>query len=216
MSEETILKNTFFGGYKKSDVIQYIDDLLGENEKKLKQMEEQILFLVKENNRLKAKKQEGTPIPFPTVTAVKAEKKSDISIHQQMELPEGSYMIGKDNKVVTLPDPNPIYQTKKPNDIPESVKESSKYMEAQEIKAEVTSYVAATKENQEVNEIEKINEDTNLPAPQPQSEMNDLKQLKAELLEVKEKLEKEKQEKERLTTKLEYSNELLLQLYQNK
>jgi hypothetical protein len=213
MSEETILKNTFFGGYKKSDVIQYVDELLEENEGKRKQMEEQISFLVKENNRLKAKKQEGSPILFPTAAATELGKKNELSVKQQMELPEGSYIIENDNKVITLPEPSPLYQTKKSEYIVESLRTDKDLMNFQEIKEEVTSYIAAAKEKQAVSQSG-ISE--HMTVPKPQYETNDLGQIEAQLIEVKAMLEKEKLEKQALLAKLEYSNELLVQLYKSK
>ncbi|PXV88313.1 hypothetical protein C8E03_10835 [Lachnotalea glycerini] len=139
MSEETILKNSFLGGYKKRDVIQYVDDLLEENEKKVKGMEEQITFLIKENKRLKAKTINEKPIPFPAEKGIESGNK--ISLKQQMELPEGSYMVSKD-RVVSLPEPLPIYQTK--NVKPSQDKADTAYL--RQMEEETASNIAATKE----------------------------------------------------------------------
>lgn len=123
MSAETILKNTWFGGYKKNDVMQYVDELLDENEKKIKQMEEQINVLMKENKRLKVNTGKDTPIPFPVTSFSNNERVEDLPLTKQMELPEGSYMVAKDNTLVTLPEPEPVYHIKKLENYLASIKD---------------------------------------------------------------------------------------------
>lgn len=192
MSEETILKNSLFGGYKKSDVIQYIDEILEENDSKIKQMEEKILYLIKENNRLKANERDTAPIPFPTPNHIT--KLKDLPIEKQLELPEGSYLLNEDSQLMMLPEPDPIYQTKR-----------QEYEIKQE---EVASYVAATKEQSTKKEAVKITNDKGYVANH-NLELEDLKLLKEQV----NKLELEKQ---KLMAKLEYSNELLIELYKSK
>lgn len=191
MSEETILKNSLFGGYKKSDVIQYIDEILEEKESKIKQLEDQVTCLIKENKRLKENTKDTAPIPFPT----QPKEIQEVEIRKQMELPQGSYLLDKDNQLLMLPDPEPIYQTKKVD-----VKIHSE---------EAVTYVAATKEQQSEND-EAINviHDKNI-VPDKKLETDDLKQLK-------EKVEQLELEKQKLMAKLEYSNDLLIDLYKNK
>lgn len=191
MSEETILKNSLFGGYKKSDVIQYIDEILEENESKIKQLEDQVTCLIKENNRLKANTKDTVPIPFPT----QIKEIQEVAIRKQMELPEGSYLLDKDNQLLKLPEPDPIYQTKK--------------VDLKIHPEEAVTYVAATKEQHREND-EAINviHDKNI-VPDKKLETDDLKQLK-------EKVEQLELEKQKLMAKLEYSNDLLIDLYKNK
>ncbi|GEM_PF-6524580 len=184
MSEETILKNSLFGGYKKSDVLQYIDKILEENESKMNQMEEKISFLIKENKRLKANTQDTNPIPFKT-------HRKDLSIEKQLELPEGSYLLSKDNQLMLLPDPDPIYQTKKPA--------------FEIIQEEAAAYVAVTKEQKEHEDV--IND---------QSSMSDTNLETAHLKQLKEQVKQLELEKQKLMAKLEFSNELLLEIYKSK
>ncbi|KAB1437853.1 hypothetical protein [Candidatus Galacturonibacter soehngenii] len=190
MSEETILKNSLFGGYKKSDVIQYIDEILEEKESKIKQLEDQVTCLIKENKRLKENTKDTAPIPFPT----QPKEIQEVEIRKQMELPQGSYLLDKDNQLLMLPDPKPIYQTKK--------------VDLKIYPEEAVSCVAATKELQKEND-EAISTIHKNIVPDKELETEDLKQLK-------EKVEQLELEKQKLMAKLEYSNDLLIDLYKNK
>lgn len=214
MSEETILKNSIFGGYKKSDVIQYIDDILEQNENKVKQLEEQIAFFIKENSKLKSQvektrhqsvlenkgesnlyQKNDVPIPFPKQQVNLLDHNNDVSVRTQMELPEGSYIITKDNRVTTLPEPLPIYQTKH------------------------TDYVAATSDeaviknqtllSQEVTKAGNQGQETDLTDTIRNDQNQQIETLQAELSSVKKELKEERQEKQQLLTKLEYSKELI-------
>lgn len=224
MSEETLLKNSFFGGYKKREVIQYVDELLEENDRKVKQMEEQISFLVKENKRLQAKKQENETIIFPTLAPAKTihQEEATMSIREQMKLPEGSYVLDKNQKIFTLPEPSPIYQTKRwetieqskqedeiEDEIIDEIKEQEEKKEEhikkkeyiKEVQKEPSSYVAVTEEN---------------IMPDRLCLQHEMELLKVELASVKKLLKEEKKEKNKLKAKLEYSNDLFMQLYKER
>ena len=50
MSEDGILKHSLSGGYK--DLIQTLDSALDENNRKLRELEDQILFLTRKRRRV--------------------------------------------------------------------------------------------------------------------------------------------------------------------
>lgn len=189
MSEDIILRNTFFGGYKKKDAIQYIDKMLEENENKIKQMEEQISSLKKENRRLKEKNQEKTSYSLLTKSEKEMRELEDMPIANQMQLPEGNYIVSEVNEKA------------------DKVEKEANY----ENEIEIAADVAATQELQTVNEPKMDKESQDIS--KSQYEGKELKQLKSELDEVNAQLTKMKWEKERFMAKLEYSNELLLELY---
>lgn len=127
MSEDTMLKNSTFGGYNKRDVVQYIDALLDENEKSRKNLEQQILSLTRENIHLKdqskffsVKRPEPQASETP-VTAVKQtkvrqtplekERSMDADV-QEIYLPEGTYTVSKSRGITRLPNPEPVYQVR--------------------------------------------------------------------------------------------------------
>lgn len=244
MSEETVLKSSIFGGYKKQDVIQYINSVLEENENKVKKLEEQVGLLLKENRRLKAqvsvkeKKQlensdgnkqikyisenDNKPIPFPITKG--GENHESMSIRQQMELGEGTYFISENDGIVTLPEPTPIYQTKGKNTIPNAVTlgheenlfEKLKETDEIDIIDELTQ-----RDNSEIlqqNQVMKevcINEVASTYENENLAKEFSLEQMHAELITVKDMLEKEKSERQMISAKLDYSNGLLIQLYKN-
>lgn len=195
MSEETVLKSSIFGGYKKQDVIEYINSILDEDEEKMKVLEEKIAALIKENKRLRA--QSNKPIAFPTVMVGK--NQDNLTIGQQMELEEGTYMIGENDQIVTLPAPEAVYKTKTELNIikDQDLNLKKELTKREDLKLQGTQEIAMTEENTICNNKQKI------------------EQLQFELLTVNEILEKEKAEKQMLYAKLDYSNELLLKLYQN-
>lgn len=212
MSEETILKNSFFGGYKKREVIRYVDNILEENEKKIKEMEKQMSFLIKENKQLKRDSQEKSPISFPSPVPLTKEEDKTVSVKNQMDLPEGSYIISENRKMTHLPDPHPIYQVKRPEIIqkpaqdfaPVSAKEIMEPADKiRHVVKDAAPYVAMTKEKPSAN----------IAASKQKLKTNNQKQLKAQLLEVNAKLKAAVKEKQILMAKLEYCTELLLQLY---
>lgn len=127
MSEDTMLKNSTFGGYNKRDVVQYIDALLDENEKSRKNLEQQILSLTRENSHLKDQsrffsvKQPKLQASETPVTAVKQtkvrqtplekERSMDADV-QEIYLPEGTYTVSKSRGITRLPNPEPVYQVR--------------------------------------------------------------------------------------------------------
>lgn len=234
MSEETILKNSIFGGYKKEDVIKYIDSVSEENDKKVKDMEEQIILLTKENNKLKKQLAEEKNQPEVSGENNKAEieyshegkHREGLSVRQQMELPEGMYLVSKDHSVINLPEPVPAYQTKEKSSILNSIEESKKEAlhkaseEDETTYENVTAEIAATEQTgnnkntrdgckMEPTKVTSLNE----TASQKPLLSEGIKEIQAELISVKALLEKEKNEKQMLAAKLEFCNDLLLELY---
>lgn len=240
MSEETILKSSFFGGYKKQDVIEYMDYVLEENEKRTKKLEEQVDFLTKENKRIMGqisvenkkqpkpsrenkemeRKQEGKnkPITFPSVVTEITENLELVSVRKQMELPEGTYMISKDHGIVTLPEPSPIYQTKQRDIANRSVAITQEDVLSSTTEDEVDS----NEEKYEIQESAIMNETVRMVELEQFNDINEeilsvqITELQEELISVKKLLEKEQYEKLLLATKLEYSNELFIKLYNSK
>lgn len=241
MSEETILKNSIFGGYKKEDVIKYIDSVSEENDKKVKDMEEQIILLTKENNKLKKQLAEEKNQPEVSGENNKAEieyshegkHREGLSVRQQMELPEGMYLVSKDHSVINLPEPVPAYQTKEKSSILNSIEESKKEAlhkaseEDETTYENVTAEIAATEQTgnnkntrdgckMEPTKVTNLNETAAYRAESASQKpllSGDIKEIQAELISVKALLEKEKNEKQMLAAKLEFCNDLLLELY---
>lgn len=236
MSEDALLKESILGGYKKEDVIKYIDSISEANNKKAKDMKDQIVFLKEENDKFKEqlvedKKQlKYSEDNIQTVSADLHEDKRTsymlhntgdfknqerLSIRQQMELPEGTYVVSKGHDIVNLPDPFPAYHTKK---------KSSAKTEGKPLNRTVTKNENIS-ENIYENEIDEIaaaelseNNKSTQDIVRTES-MNDpllsknIKELQDELLSVKALLKKEKTENQILAAKLEFCNDLLLKLY---
>lgn len=130
MSQDTILKSSIFGGYKKSDVTEYIDSILEENQKSNEVLKQKISSLEQENSSLKEsigpfaaerlaaaadnvavknEKQNYSPErPF----AIKPSQALDADT-REFRLPEGTYLVSKDSGIVSLPDPEPVYHVRK-------------------------------------------------------------------------------------------------------
>lgn len=226
MSEETVLKSSIFGGYKKQDVMQYVDSVLIQNEIREKGLTKQVEQLLRENKRMKEQLMtesnrqtkeleetkdvktknefENIPIPFPAIVSKNLESKDKISVREMMELPEGTYMLSKKQGVLSLPDPSPDYHTKH--------------------KESVYSKIAATQEDFDVSSqneelfqesIELQKQDLMKDLMEPQEEILTLKieKLQEEVKQLSKMLEQEKHENMLLNTKLEYSKELFMQLY---
>ena len=264
-----MLKSSIFGGYNKRDVNQYVDSVVEENEKKARDLEEQIDLLTKENFRLKnqlvvekkkrpgvtggnssaegqlahAVKQSSFQLPVD-----KALNREGLSIRQQMDLPEGTYLVSKDHGIMNLPEPSPVYRTKEKNPVlnlrPGLQDEVSSKMQGEETNPSfegVADRVAAAgqmdsnrfpqdgsgMESSAAEGYKTIQKNAadgkyggtkseyraEFSAPDSlQSE--EIAELQSELVAVRILLEKEKREKQKLAAKLEFSNDLLLQLYQ--
>jgi len=289
MNQESLIKSSILGGYKKSDVIQYMDSVLEEKDEKLSELEEKIAILTKENKMLNSQISENDmpvapgvnyeaehdqlhnnkQIPFTMPLSNCVGNQEPLSVRQQMELPEGSYQISKDQNVISMPEPLHIYQTKgeavfsdsaaqtQVNPLPHvsekrAEPQFNKNMTAELAAQEQAENIKFTKENPGIlsNESANINAVKNAPntrsanneyhiaeekgvADDTKSENSimdsslkhkfdmiieqmfteELMKIQAELKSVKEELEKERQEKQTLASKLEFSNELLLQLY---
>ena len=290
MSEEALIKSSFLGGYKKRDVIEYMDSMLEEKDEKLSELEEKIAILTRENKMLNSQMSANVnnrpvvsgvnneaecdqlhkkQIPFVMPISNDAGNQEPLSVRQQMKLPEGSYQISKDQNVISMPEPLPIYQTKGETVFSNSVAQSqanplpqvsekraeplyNKNMAAKLAAEEQAENIKFTKEKLGIisNESANINEVQNAPdsasasneyhiaeekkaadyTKSENSKMNsslkqkfdvileqmfteELQKIKAELESVKDALENERQEKQALASKLEFSNELLLQLY---
>lgn len=210
MSEETILKSSMFGGYKKEDVINYIDSVSEQNDKKAKEMEEQIVHLTKENNMLKkqlteAKKQSNNAHYLLQDTNNTGNQK-EIPVRQQMELPEGTYLLSNDHSVIHLPEPSPAYQTKEKS----TIEDETSYENVPDVHAEI----AATEQTENSKNIQdKYIGQNEAAAYSAGLNSEGIRDIQAELASVKSLLEKEKNEKQMLAAKLEFCNELLLKLY---
>jgi hypothetical protein len=291
MSEEALIKSSFLGGYSKRDVIQYMDSVLEEKDEKVSELEEKIAILTKENKMLNSQisanvddlqavpgvnyeaerdqLHKNKQIPFTMPLSNGAGNQEPLSVRQQMKLPEGSYQISKDQNVISMPEPLPIYQTKgetvfsdsaaqtQVNPLPQVSEKRAeplynKNMAAKLAAEEQAENIKFTKEKLGIisNESANINEVQNAPdsasasneyhiaeekkaadyTKSENSKMNsslkqkfdvileqmfteELEKIQAELESVKDALENERQEKQALASKLEFSNELLLQLY---
>ncbi|WP_099468993.1 hypothetical protein [Konateibacter massiliensis] len=193
MNEEVILKSQFWGGYNKQDVLQYVDDLLEENEQRVKQMEEQIEQLERENRILKAKGQAKLPIAFPAGN-IAIENVKNLSVKEQMKLPEGSYM-RKESKVVALSEGYlPSLNENQNNHNKKQASKNEPVMEA-------AAYIAASEEL--VLQAEEI-----VPM-----EAGEFEELRVKIAALQAELEAEQHEKQMIMAKLEFSNDLLLNLY---
>lgn len=234
MSGETILKSSIFGGYKKKDVLQYVDSLLDENDRKIHRMEDRISFLTKENNRMRAQLNAGedriTGIPgasHPAAPVSVAEQeltkdrkpitaagREDVSDEQPMRLAQGTYLVSK-GKVIDLPDPSPIYRTKGADDplkfsTVADAEELLRTRAAMNETAEIASQVAASS----TQASSMANYRMRAHVPDNAELTDDVAALKAELTDTRNQLEKERQEKQVLAGKLEFSSDLLIRLYQ--
>lgn len=260
MSEETILKNSIIGGYNKKDVISYIDSVSEANDKKAKDMKEQIVFLTKENSKLKKQLAEKKRRQEVSEESSQAESKNlyddkqahysqqntnnlenvdRLPVRQQMELPEGTYVISKDHSVINLPEPFPSYQTKEKSAILNSAKEAKKDAPDKEPEDSRNAYenaadkIAAAEQIQDNKNVQDISRMESAGAPDlneaaadtyEEAKSAEVKsavgagavsqdEMQAELTAVKALLAKEKNEKQMLAAKLEFCNDLLLQLY---
>lgn len=126
MEEEIILKRAMFGGYRKEDVLRYIDSILDQNEQRVDQLFEQLDDLEEENKllktKLKEKEQDGSLdhiflendlIQFPTSLKEIDENETLSFMKEEMEIPEGNYFVDEDKNVHILQTPNPEFPTKK-------------------------------------------------------------------------------------------------------
>lgn len=136
MSEKNVLRNSLLGGYRKSDVIEYMDTVLDNSEKKVMELEERISALTKKNQELSVREQRAakqvlenkedavadkndqtifSQLPFESTSVNKStsvNNQGTVSIRQQMKLPEGSYQILEGNRMIHIPEPMPTYLTK--------------------------------------------------------------------------------------------------------
>ena len=125
MSEDGILKHSLSGGYK--DLIQTLDSALDENNRKLRELEDHILFLTKEKAQSYTGSQPGVRPEAPGTGENKAqfgllkpvnqdaESRRGKTIAQLMDLSEGTYLVSEDHSLLNLPDPAPVYRTKEKN-----------------------------------------------------------------------------------------------------
>lgn len=284
MSGETILKSSIFGGYKKEEVNQYVDFVVEENDKRMKELQERITYLTRENSQLKNQLDTQKEIKpeisdksdkskyhdthesrqtaqFALADLNGSKNQEKLPVRQQMELPEGIYIVSKEQGMVSLPEPTPVYRTKGKNTISdtmsgikedklsESQEEPSTFHEnvAPEVAEQIekNGIVETGSKEKSTNTINvkgaetavgarKISKDEFVPMqqnetsgeysnkqyaheaglPSPESCLpEDVTETQKELLYVKALLEKERHEKQVLAAKLEFSNDLLIQLY---
>lgn len=254
MSEETILKSSFFGGYNKEEVNQFVDSVVEENDKRLKGLQEQIAYLTKENSQLKnqldaektikpkiSDKNDRPKYPdahenkqtAPNAFADLNGNQEKLPVRQQMELPEGIYIVSEDQSIVSLPEPLPVYRTKGKNNSSNAMSEIKR--DAVSEASEETKTFRENAAYEEAADAGKIGEEESVPMrrnatssedcdkqeareaalPSQKSCLpKDITEMQNELLSVKALLEKERHEKQMLAAKLEFSNDLLIQLYQ--
>lgn len=260
MSEDTLLTNSVFGGYNKRNVVQYIDSLLVENEQKRKDLEQQILLLTQENNRLKDQtrffpaKQPDPQLIETSSTTAKPVKLSHMSLETEQEtdmdanvqginLPEGTYMVSKDHGVTKLPVPEPVYHTRKKGSLvdPAAILEEDLLVPRQ--KGENSSLSASLETSAQSQAADSVMRNTppssGFPAKPPLPEkgmeqpnhadtanaekypsestiLEKINVLEKDVIMLKEALRTEKKKKQALAAKLEYSTDLLIQLYKSR
>jgi regulator of replication initiation timing len=229
MSEETVLKSSIFGGYKKQDVMQYVDSVLNQNEKRERKLADQVEQLLRENKKMKAQltaennihtkmklenqdvkaiqTNDSVPIPFPTSLTQRMENREKPSVRELMDLPEGTYFVSKSQGVVSIPDPEPIYRTKNKE------AEYSKIAVTEEKISNPVNEVAFYEEATAVNEKDIWKSFERFAEPQDEMIAMKVTALQAEVEHLKKLLEQEKHENILLATKLDYSKELFMQLY---
>ncbi len=279
MHEETILKSSIFGGYNKRDVIQYVDAVVEQTNKKAQGLEEQIALLQQENGQLKnrlllerqpslapprdtgsplpryVQEEERAPAPFSYAAPVappapsQRETPQEMSIRQQMELPEGTYMVANERDIVTMPEPLPVYRTReKAVPRPTAVAEQTDYVLPEVLRAPEArppeqampameqpkprrfqgppslgatlrpgSYTAPTEDRTRAAQPTEAPSTYTLKLPPTEALMSeDVVKLQQQVASLKALLEKERLAKAKLAAQLEFSNNLLLQLYNNK
>lgn len=137
------------------------------------------------------------------------ESQDKLSSKQPMDLPEGTYLISKDNSIINLPDPSPVCRTNEGDGtLNLSVANSDaalSQISAKMPETELNKDIKKTCENKAEYQTGPVFQDVTCP--------EDIAKLKAELISVKKLLEEEKHEKEMLAAKLELSINLLLRLY---
>jgi len=228
MDEEVLLKSSFFGGYKKRDVLDYIDSVLDENEQKVNFLYERIDDLTKENKqmRMKLKKTRrmaetgdlaamDEPIPFPGTLKQLSEDTDLAFIRKEMEIPEGNYFIDENEKVHLLPDPKPEFQVKGNWKANEKANAIENHGETRDFNKNEKVLFHSTELDTSFFDYDDMEGLSGKEIVKEPFLMEEMKEMQEQINELKLELESEKKEKQELEIKLNYSNELLLTLYKN-
>ena len=122
MDQETTLKGTFFGGFRKKDVMELVNSVLESNDQKVAELERRIAALTKTDSADKF----GAEQPPQIVTSVQLQanaiapvaenansrewsvpvlmiaNREELSIREQMNIPEGIYQVTDDQTLISL------------------------------------------------------------------------------------------------------------------
>ncbi|WP_099204226.1 hypothetical protein [Scatolibacter rhodanostii] len=202
MIQETILKNSLFGGYKKQDVLDYLDSILDENDKKTQHLEDELAFLRNENKLLQKRvleKKEITSISVDEDNTTDSDKKTDL-LEDGTILSEGVYEILPNHKIIALPNPLEF--------------STSKSLEIQNTAAQYPKDKGNHSTNETILEQPPIHKIENSAFEKENFEI-ERETLQKRIKELKEQLLTQEREKEKLQAKLEYSNDLLITIYQD-
>lgn len=221
MNEENVLDR-----YGKN-YVGSTDSMIKKSDKNTNNLEEK-----RPENANAGRKSEQTSSELFAAKSMKGQKK--LSEINPMELPEGTYFVSKDNSIINLPEPVPAYCAKRERASGNKEAQShtlegeneTRYknsmggsgaaeqtnekviirsLQKTEFAKNFRASGSTHQNNKNSDEMESVSQDTALS--------DDITKVKAELVLVKKQLEKEKQENQILTAKLEISTELLLKLY---
>lgn len=242
MGQDTILKSSLFGGYRKRDVTEYIDSILEENKRLMEALRQQVASLSQENSCLRDR---SGLFPTEQLTAAAHElsvenERQDLPggpfvidhDTQELGLPEGTYVVSKDHGIVSLPEPEPVYHVREKGSllditgashdgltpssekkVPDEAAGISAHKETSavpdSVRVQGLPIEALLPEKEAAASFQNKIHVEKLSAPQQASVCELQKRL--ELLE--NELSAEKKEKQVLAAKLEYSTDLLLQIY---
>ena len=119
MDQETTLRSTFFGGYRKKDVVAYVNAVIESRDQKVAQLEQQLALLLKRSGA-----EAGAPKPAADAAGVAPAAKSEETggeavraarlleesrqaqeIRERMNIPEGVYRVAGNRALIELPAP---------------------------------------------------------------------------------------------------------------
>lgn len=185
MAEEIMLKNSIFGGYRKQDVLDYLDSVLVEKDAAIQNRDEKIENLERENFHLRQMVSSATVRKNQTEVQSRETAGNLRAAQRVMQMPEGVYEI-RNQKFVRLEDP----------------KEQHASLESFSV---LTPDIQKTEKSESVLHHNGIGQTQNTNVPDHDLEEKEMKKLK-------EQLETVQKEKEKLQAKVEYSQELLIRL----
>ena len=272
MNQETMLKSTLFGGYRKKDVMEYVNSVLELHEQKVAELEQRIAVLTKLSkvttvDTEKPSQEAGVTLPKDDA-AVLVDETADNGedsvtqpvivsreaqiILERMNIPEGVYQVADDHSLISLSENQGSDDSKSgaKNDHAKNLQtgqlihfaerrtlpQNSVDRHTERLAVPQPETLILDHTDRELNPTAKPSAEDVKPTIQPTYEDNtegltreqlkiqldaliditfqsELKLIQNELATVKEELKKVQKEKEALASKLEFSNELLLQLY---